>query len=61
MLEVDTCGASRVVAPEGASPVERRFMHVATLAAGGSLDCSFDKIHNLIIIAIMFMYLFIYA
>ena len=49
MLEVDTCGASRLVAPEGASPVERRFMHVATLAAGGSLDCSFDKIHNRII------------
>ena len=23
-------------------------MHVATPAAGGSLDCSFDKIHNLI-------------
>ena len=40
---------------------ERRFIHVATLAAGGSLDCSFDKIHNFIIIAIMFMYLFIYA
>ena len=55
---MDTCGASRVVAPEGASPVERRFMHhVATPATGGSLDCSFDKIHNLI----MFMYLFIYA
>ena len=50
MLEVDTCGTSRVVAPEGASPVERRFMHVATPAAGGSLDCSFDKIHNLIYI-----------
>ena len=36
-------------------------MHVATLAAGGSLDCSFDKIHNLIISYNVYMYLFIYA
>ena len=41
--------ASRVVAPDGASPAERRVMHVATPAAGGNLDCSFDRIHNLII------------
>ena len=60
MLEVDTCGASRVVAPEGASPVERRFMHrVATPAAGGSLDCSFDKIHNLIISYNVYVFVYI--
>ena len=55
--------ASRVVAPDGASPAERRFMHVATPAVGGSLDCSFDKIHNLIISynVYVFVYICIYS
>ena len=59
MLEVDTEPAEYIIAPDGASPAERRFMHVATPAAGGSLDCSFDKIHNLIISYNVYVFVYI--
>ena len=50
---------SRVVAPDGASPAERRVMHVATPAAGDSLDCSFDRIHILIISCNVYVFVYI--
>ena len=58
MLEVDREPAEYIVALDDASPAERKVIHVATPAAGSSLDCSFDRIHNLIIS--YYFYVFIY-